>query len=619
MPQTQHSPANAILGAVLPARANATAPPSTAHRPHWAAWLAVLLAVALLAILYAGMIDTQILGYIRDDAIYAITAKSLVEGHGYRLIHLPEQPIQVRYPPLYTLLLSAGWWLQPQFPQNLPLLTWLTIAGSLVGFGLTIVYFWRARQIPLWLSIIIPLTGFINYFYAYTATSLMSEGLYYALTALLLVMSWYWLEKDPSRLPSRKQWLALVAASALVCYTRTTGLALVAALGGWLLLQRRWRAALGYLAVTSLVGVLPWAAWVFRHRPPNEQALYTFMLHMPYSDYGHTFEGLFELEFYVKQLVGSLGQFFYNFVEVFMPSLAQGLKLAHFHWHWPLAPWAIRSWVVLQLLLTYGVAGWFLLQVISGIRHCFGQPHRVSVLGLYLTLYVALIILWNFESQMSRFLAVIGPWLWLLVLTPVIAAFRQQRHWLLGPITQRWRRVAVASVLLGALGLMNWLSNGLGLSVLHRARQEHWVADPAHRELWDDYRALFDYVRRYTRPEDRLAAAYEMPLYLYTGRTVLNCYVTNIPIRQAGHDAERAKALTLKTLEHFRIRYVVLEPQQIHHKVEGGDNVVVSGLLKKYPHRFRLVFLSPSSLIGLYELLPPSTAQGPKNSPAPLL
>src|SRR6266567_4558667 len=80
--------------------------------------------------------DMPHLGHLHDDSIYWVAAKSLAQGHGYRILSLPQQPFETKYPPLFALALSLIWRLNPQFPENLQLATvfawvWLPIFLSL--------------------------------------------------------------------------------------------------------------------------------------------------------------------------------------------------------------------------------------------------------------------------------------------------------------------------------------------------------------------------------------------------------------------------------------------------------------------------------------------------------
>ena len=63
--------------------------------------------------------NKEMLGLFGDDGIYAVVAKSLSEGEGYRLISLPTSPEQTKYPFLYSYILSWLWGLYPKFPRIL--------------------------------------------------------------------------------------------------------------------------------------------------------------------------------------------------------------------------------------------------------------------------------------------------------------------------------------------------------------------------------------------------------------------------------------------------------------------------------------------------------------------
>ena len=78
------------------------------------------------------------LGFYHDDSIYWVSAKSLAEGHEYRIASLPGQPYQTKYPPLYPILLAGIWKINPNFPANLPLATlfaWLLLPIYLAMAG----------------------------------------------------------------------------------------------------------------------------------------------------------------------------------------------------------------------------------------------------------------------------------------------------------------------------------------------------------------------------------------------------------------------------------------------------------------------------------------------------
>ena len=83
----------------------------------------LVMALAPSAYLAWTLRDMPHLGFYHDDSIYWVSAKSLAAGDGYRIASLPGQPFQTKYPPLYAVLLSGIWHVNPNFPSNLPLAT----------------------------------------------------------------------------------------------------------------------------------------------------------------------------------------------------------------------------------------------------------------------------------------------------------------------------------------------------------------------------------------------------------------------------------------------------------------------------------------------------------------
>ena len=53
--------------------------------------------------------DGPHLGFLHDDGVYWVTAKSIAEGGGYRIPSLPGAPYQTKYPPVFPALLSMAW------------------------------------------------------------------------------------------------------------------------------------------------------------------------------------------------------------------------------------------------------------------------------------------------------------------------------------------------------------------------------------------------------------------------------------------------------------------------------------------------------------------------------
>lgn len=98
--------------------------------------LVVLVTLSLLGTVYAFAWFAPSVGLYHDDGIYLVTAKALAEGQGYRIISLPHEIAQTKYPFLFPAALSELWRMLPHFPRNVPLLKALPLVCALLWFGL---------------------------------------------------------------------------------------------------------------------------------------------------------------------------------------------------------------------------------------------------------------------------------------------------------------------------------------------------------------------------------------------------------------------------------------------------------------------------------------------------
>src|SRR5689334_15476136 len=61
----------------------------------------ILMILVGAGIVYYAALSTENFGRAHDDSIYLTTAKALATGQGYRIISLPYEPAQTKYPPFY--------------------------------------------------------------------------------------------------------------------------------------------------------------------------------------------------------------------------------------------------------------------------------------------------------------------------------------------------------------------------------------------------------------------------------------------------------------------------------------------------------------------------------------
>jgi hypothetical protein len=221
--------------------------------------------------------DMPHLGVFYDDTIYLVSAKSLAEGTGYRIVSLPDQPYQTKYPPLYPLMLSAVWRLAPSFPANLPwatLAAWLVLPAYLFIAGILFRDLGLGKAHALALCVILALNGYVILF----SITLLSDLTFCCLLLGSLVLA------------ERAQWApsgtllafgaAILAGAAYL--TRTAALPLLVSVPCCFLFRNQRSRAVVFF-VTMLPFVAVWNLWVRLHLSTYDDPLLLFYTH--YFDY----------------------------------------------------------------------------------------------------------------------------------------------------------------------------------------------------------------------------------------------------------------------------------------------------------------------------------------------
>jgi 4-amino-4-deoxy-L-arabinose transferase-like glycosyltransferase len=217
----------------------------------------VILILGLLAPFYWTSFQTPAVGYYHDDAIYVVTAKALANGQGYRLIHLPEQPEQTKYPIVFPAVMALIWVIVPEFPQNLPFLKLVPLIAAMIWLWATYRLL-SARQrdaaVPIVLLVAAsPVSVFL-------ATSLLAESL----LAMFATLSLLWLDRAAEGPSSMRNALVAGLFASLAFNTKTIGVLVVIAGAATLLLRRRYKPFAAF-AMISVALCLPWLLWQMAH------------------------------------------------------------------------------------------------------------------------------------------------------------------------------------------------------------------------------------------------------------------------------------------------------------------------------------------------------------------
>jgi hypothetical protein len=514
------------------------------RRTDWA--VAAGLAAAVLVLTQSRPDVHRLTGQFHDDGLYVITARALAEGRGYRLTHLPTEPQQTKFPPLYPASLAALLRINPEFPGNVRLLEMVGVLGAaaaVAGGYLFAVRFGTADRLVAGSAAAVVATSPII---LWLATLILAEMPF---AALLLFALWR-LEKALAE-PDRRPGFLLGVALALPGLCRMPGV-VVPVMGSLLLARGRrlpWRPALG-----SALVLVPWVAWsaaaVGQYRSDPVTGYY--------SDY---------VGWWAQSGTGAIPQV------------------------------ATRNLIwVLQATADQPAAGLFALTgegiVASVVSAALGLMVWVGVVrdartgrpvAWVLLAYLALILVWPWPP--ARFVVPLQPLL-------TVYLFRPLRR-LPGA---RWVVPAVAAVLVAT----NLVAVAKRWERVRERGYEPAIIQPDDPD-WASYEGLFEWVRSNT-PADAITASHADPIvHLYTGRKAFNPFVT-APTRV--FYGQPGEALPTPTELATRIRaggatYAVSVPGGWGGPVFGRyEQLVVAGVLER-------VFVSAGDpRLAVYRVLP---------------
>ncbi|MEO5925250.1 MAG: hypothetical protein ABIR70_15625 [Bryobacteraceae bacterium] len=227
------------------------------------AWL--ILAVVLLPSIWIAWTYRAMpqVGAYHDDAIYLETAKSLAETGTYRIPSMPGQPYQTKYPPLLPWLLSIVWYMDPNFPANLPkmtLLCWSLLALYVLQMFQVMQQWGRGPVVAATLA------GFaaISPHLILAGTMAMSELAFGALVMTSILFLEHGMDRIKNSLPATVAFALAGISGGLAFLTRTQGVALLVSSLAVLAYRHLWRQTLVFGSIFSLA-ILGWAVWSRTH------------------------------------------------------------------------------------------------------------------------------------------------------------------------------------------------------------------------------------------------------------------------------------------------------------------------------------------------------------------
>ena len=502
-------------------------------------------------------------GNFHDDAIYVSTAKALAQGEGYRLINLPNSPVQTKYPFLYPALLAVIWKLWPSFPDNLLAMQWLSLLAGAATVAISYVYVlhfgYCTRRFALASGLLCATSGGFLFF----CTQTLSEMPF----ALLLVVSLWALDKH-IRAPLRSRYfqflLGFLIALPFLCRTIGASLPIV----GLMIICYLGRPVF-WVALGSLTGMLPWVVWVLIHFGGGGHDTATIY----YTDYMGWWSQ-FGLVSICRVFLLNLLMVGSSITALGMEGLRRGLSV--------LGPIFL---LIFGLLLCYAT-------LIIALR----QLRQGRLLPWCLISYMFIVCLWPWPPY--RFLVPVLP----LLLIYMLCAIRE--------MVRRLSSMPGYNSLL-VLGLTVLVT--INLVLVYRAGQVKrntgypylatYVTLNEPLVSWSSYENVFEWLDKHCQPDDVIASGLDSMIYIYTGRRAFRPFIADPTSMFYGldHPATGTVQDLIQILKVGKPRYLVHTPMPGFSE-EKPFTKLLNRLLANRPDWLKPVYIGDDQRFVIYEV-----------------
>lgn len=520
--------------------------------------MAVALAMLTIALGALKMVP-GVCGIYHDDGIYVCTAKALAQGQGYRLINLPDSPLQTKYPIIYPLLLTAAWKIWSVFPDNLALMKWLTLLAGAAAVGVSSLYLIRFNYFSARIAGVAGLLAATSPQYLNFNVITMSESTF----LLLLVLSMWLVEKElceSHHSPLREIILGISLTLPFLC--RSIGIMFIPI--GIFLLYRAGR-RLRYLIPSAALTFIPWILWtaIVPRWESNLVTIYYTNYLKWWSDVGIISLARISLlnSVYLLIGVGTLDQ----------ALLCEFLRKISLGW--------IFGWIV---AIPLGIIAF------SGIAKQLGH---IRVLPCFLVGYFLVVVVWPWPP--SRFI---------MPVLPFLLAYTLYELWQLIPERSSvvWKRLFIT--VLGVFLMANLTFVFLSANECHgKGSPFPWhLKEPVQ---WSSYLKVFNWIKTHTEASDVIASGFDSMIYLYTDRVAFRPYMVHPVSLFYGGDSPPLGELNdfYKIMRCYKAKYLV-QTAMPGSKEEKPLNRLIEQVRTQNPKWLRPVYTGEDSRFVIYEL-----------------
>jgi hypothetical protein len=536
------------------------------RKPTLAVWiLTIILAGA--SMLYLASLTPNSFGYYHDDGIYVATAKALATGQGYRIISLPYEPAQTKYPPFYPFVLSLIWGADPRFPENLFPMMLLSVITTLAFLTLTWLYLTRKNYAAEWEALLIVGLTALNWRTIILATNIYSEMLYSVLSVGALLIA----EGHQKKLDSWVKNLVLGILLGVAFLTRTSAISLIIALISLYFFRRQFQKASLMLAIGGTF-VVAWTIWCSMNLGRIEgisAPYYTSYL----GDFVKRIDGL-------ETLLRVIGLNAFMLLLTSIPLVSLGIDYAQ-----------IQNFAGGTIIVSLSFFSLIFLLIVGGFFSHI--TIRFHLLHVYVLSYLGLHLFWPYTSY-DRFLAPILPFLLLFLITAVKSMARLVGNELSSTTKGKVGRKLCA----GFIGLLLLAAVSVGLCHYALGIHQSVASKDIFASRAAEDRQAIQWINANTEPSSGLLCYRDPQYYLYTSRKAVRSFA---PQSSAQAQLDEPKKIIFGIIKESGSQYLVLTSSDFEQ--ENQPDLIrktYETLVKNFPQTFIPQFQSADGRTAIY-------------------
>lgn len=497
-----------------------------------------------------------------DSSISVVSAVSLSEGRGHRLINHPESPVSPYIPVGYPTLLALALRFVSLDPTGVTVLRGISLISCLIFLFLSYRLLLRYLS-PAGAAGVTLLVGLQPWVVVWAGELFTECPFAMWATAALLLAKKGLDEKSDER---RRWWLNAALAGVFIGFammTRMIGVTLVVGIATAFALNRRWRQLFVFAASTILTQA-PWQLYsMFSTRGTVTASNYLSWTTGQY----HWSTPFFDLWRLVVRAVPAI-----YFAPVGTPDGRLILDR-------------------INLLTVFSVLGvLFSLAFLAGMIMLL---KRRDLVALCLLFYLGLVIL--YPAEPTRYLMPLYALLAIPLITGLKPLWQRKRFRIPSPVLSITFGILVAVMVIGSL-----ITNSIRVANVYAFG--HFYGARGMKD-WTDLTKAFDWIDQNVPQDGLVVTLYSCSVYLFTNRLTISPYHDLPASKTPPASAERLEEV-LASVNTQTPTFVFARPFPMEN--EELSVAAVKGFIAKYPDRLSLRWETPDHKLMIYEVVQPA-------------